>query len=174
MWSLATCALLLSKAAGAMPHEVELMLTNFKAPPIGVSEDWKQRLLHLRLAVAKRRLSLTYAHQDHMDISTCVVIFCLGLPLDAAKIKALGGIAVSEDKVARALLAHMAHILSMSCRRHSYLKADTDTSSSTRDSWCRPAGQAACSELSATASHVAARPCLLPPVHCRTHAACTE
>jgi hypothetical protein len=52
--------------------------------------------LHLRLAVAKR-LSLTYAHQDHMDINMCVVIFCIGLPLDATKIKGLGGIAVSED-----------------------------------------------------------------------------
>ena len=72
------------------------MFTNFSAAPVGVSEDSKQRRLHIRLAVAKQ-LSRTYAHQDHMDINTCVVIFCIGLPLDAVKIKGLGGIAVSED-----------------------------------------------------------------------------
>jgi hypothetical protein len=84
------------RAAGADDSVVDLMFTNFKAAPVGVSEDWKQRRLHLRLAVAKR-LSLAYAHQDHMDINTCVVIFCIGLSLDATKIKGLGGIAVSED-----------------------------------------------------------------------------
>jgi hypothetical protein len=67
------------RAAGADDSEVDLMSTNFNAAPVGVSKDLKQRILHLRLAVAKRRLSLTYAHQDHMDINTCVVIFCIRL-----------------------------------------------------------------------------------------------
>jgi hypothetical protein len=60
------------RAAGADDSEVDLIFTNFKAAPVGVSKDVNQRILHLRLAVAKR-LSLTYARQDHMDINTCVV-----------------------------------------------------------------------------------------------------
>jgi hypothetical protein len=106
------------RAAGADDSVVKLVFTNFRAAPVGVSKDWKQRFLHLRLAVAKR-LSLAYAHQDHMDINMCVVIFCIGLPLDATKIKGLGGILLSQ-KMVRTLLAHMAHIVSMSCRRHTW------------------------------------------------------
>jgi hypothetical protein len=41
------------RAAGADDSEVDLMFANFKSAPVVVSKDLKQRILHLRLVVAK-------------------------------------------------------------------------------------------------------------------------
>jgi hypothetical protein len=119
MRSLTTCARLLGPQGLTTVRWISCSFTNFK--------DWKQRLLHLRLAVAKR-LSLTYAHQDQMDNNTCVVIFCVGQSLDAEKIEGLGGIAVSKDGQDAAGAYGTYRIDGLST---TYLS--TDASSSTRD-----------------------------------------